>query len=50
MPPKFFLKLLYKPLDANSNRSQPIAKKKNRKEEEKKTKVVYLNAVMQSKA
>lgn len=39
MPPKFFLKLLYKQLDANSNRSQPIAKKKNRKEEEKKLKL-----------
>lgn len=37
MPPKFFLKLLYKGLDANSNKSQPIAKKK--KEEKKKLKL-----------
>ena len=37
MLPKFFQKLLYKQLDANSNRSQTIAQKK----EEKNTKVVY---------
>ena len=37
MLPKFFLKLLYKQLDANSNKSQTIAQKK----EEKNTKVVY---------
>ena len=39
---KFFLKLLYKQLDANSNRSQTIAQK----EEEKNTKVVYWNAIV----
>lgn len=48
MPPKFFLKLLYKGLDANSNKSQPIAKKK--KEEKKKAKVVCQSAIMESKA
>ena len=42
MLPNFFLKILYKQLDANSNRSQPIAQKK----EEKNTKVVYWNAVV----
>ena len=42
MGPKFFLKLLYKQLHANSNRSQPIAQKK----EEKNTKVVSWNAIV----